>query len=262
MLIREIHTASDVDLRNVIIALVLICATVAAFFAGRYYTLKPVLFLTGLAAASAATIWVALRTKTRSFLVLAGATLLLAIGDEYAHTSAGIFTYFDGGVPSPLTVFGWSLFVMLILTVGTFLVKILPQGSMNEWVGILPALVCIGLVPTLAAIEGYLELMSWLLLLIYVILAIASVYYSHKHTLRWNVSLMISSIVFGASMEYFGALEGLWSYGFGEPVSFFMIFTWALRVWTILAICSLLRIEIIASNGDVAEARQRSSALP
>jgi len=43
-------------------------------------------------------------------------------------------------------------------------------------------------------------------------------------------------------MEYVGSVEGLWSFHFGQPLCLFMVFVWALRVWTILAVCYLLGI--------------------
>lgn len=234
------------NLKNLLIVFVLISATLIAFFLGGYHTLVPFLFLGGLAFASAVCIWAALRMKTRDLLVLTLVTIAMATIDEYAHTSAKTFTYFDYGVPSPLTVFGWGLFIIVILMVAKSLNKMIElKTGESGALRVLPALVSITLLIVSVVIQGYLTVISWLLSLIYIIMGITSLYYSYNHSLGWNVSTMISSLVVGALMEFVGALEGLWFFHFMEPLSLFMAFTWTLRTWTILAICSLLDVDFV-----------------
>jgi hypothetical protein len=45
-------------------------------------------------------------------------------------------------------------------------------------------------------------------------------------------------------MEYLGGLEGIWVYQSNEPMAFFIVFTWTLRILTILAVSSLFGVEI------------------
>jgi hypothetical protein len=224
---------------GLVVALVLVSANIAAFFYGEYHTLKPILFPLGLFVASVATVWVSLRTWFRTFTVLVLVTISVAFVDEYAHTASKIFTYFDGYTPSPLTVFGWGLFVILIIALARILYNYI---SLKESVALrlTPALLSILFLSILVYILGYLPIMSPLLIIVYLVLGAASIYYTYTHPAGWNWSLMIMSMVFGSGMEYIGSIEGLWSFHFGEPICLFMVFTWALRVWTILAICSIM----------------------
>ena len=45
-------------------------------------------------------------------------------------------------------------------------------------------------------------------------------------------------------MEYLGGIEGLWVYQFDKPMALFIVFTWTLRVLTVLAASSLLGAEV------------------
>ena len=56
--------------------------------------------------------------------------------------------------------------------------------------------------------------------------------------------VVTSSLIFSAVMEYLGGIEGLWVYQFNEPMAIFIVFTWTLRIFTILAVSSLLGVEI------------------
>lgn len=228
---------------NLAIALVLICANLVALFVGGYLTLRPLLFLAGLACASAAILWMAWRRRTREFLGLVGVTVGVAIMDEYVHTLAGIFTYFDKWTPSPLAVLGWGPFVMLIVLAATYCHEFIPFKHKAGRFGVGLPLVSIVMVAALAKAQGYLEIIGWPLILVYALMGLASLYYCYNHTAAWGLSVMACSLAFGGSMEYMGSVEGLWSFHFSEPLCLFMVFTWALRVWTILAVCYLLDME-------------------
>ena len=56
--------------------------------------------------------------------------------------------------------------------------------------------------------------------------------------------IVTSSLIVSAIMEYLGGIEGLWVYQFNRPIAIFIVFTWTLRVLTILGVCSLLGVEI------------------
>ena len=233
------RAADNSAMWGVAVAVALICANVAAFLYGQYQTLEPILFPIGLLGASIVTIWFSWKTEPRDFAVLVVVTTCVAFVDEYAHTSSGIFTYFDGYSPSPLTVSGWGLFVTTILAIALFLRRRITLWAEPRWLGLIPALVSITLIPILIAGLGYLPVMGILLVLVYGGMSIASLHYSYNHPPSWNLSLVVTSAVFGASMEYVGSMEGLWSFHFAEPICVFMIFTWSLRVLTVLAICQI-----------------------
>ncbi len=225
----------------------LLSATVIAFFWGGYHTLVPVLFILGLIAVSTICAWAALSMETRDLVVLTVVSLTTAVIDEYAHTSAGAFTYFDGMTPSLLTVFGWGLFILGILTVAQFLYEKIPLEAMDsDTLRSVPALISMALLIACAWIQGYFPVFTVLLVLVYTVLGLASLYYTSLHPLGWNAWVMAVGLAVGALMEFLGAMEGLWVYHFGEPLPLFMAFTWVLRTWTILAVSSLLDVEFPA----------------
>jgi len=230
----------DMNLKGFIIVLILIAATAAAFFSGGYHMLMPFWFLAGLFCISVVDLFAALRMQTKKLLTLASTTLAVATLDEYLHVSTGTYAYFDRGVPSPLSVFGWSLLMIFILTIATRLSRLLPWKNKKGMLGILPTVVSIVLLFSFAGIQGYLPLLKWPVILLYIALWIASAFYAYMHPFGWTISLMISGMIAGATMELVGALNGMWFFHFLEPLPLFMIFTWTLRTWTVYASCSLL----------------------
>ncbi|UCH57183.1 MAG: hypothetical protein JSV18_07580, partial [Candidatus Bathyarchaeota archaeon] len=109
---------------NVVIVYLLFAAAFASFFYGGYHTLKPTFFLVGFFISSVVCVWASMTMRFTSLLVLLTVALGTAAIDEYIHTSTGTFTYFDLGLPSPLTVFGWGLFILGILTIAKIINQI------------------------------------------------------------------------------------------------------------------------------------------
>ena len=239
----EAPACRAMHLKSFVIVLVLISATVAGFFWGGYETLLPVWFLAGLFCVSAVDLWASLGIRTRELLTLAATTLAIASADEYLHVSTGVYAYFDRGTPSPISVFGTSLLMIFILVIARRLSKFLLWKNKKGVLGALPALVCIILQPALAGTQGYLPILKWPMIFLYVAMGAASVFYAYRHPLGWTMSLMISGMVVGATMEFIGSLEGMWSFHFLQPLPLFMILTWALRTWMVHAFCLLLGVD-------------------
>ena len=230
--------------KNLVIIFVMILANLISFFLGGYYTLLPIMFLVGLVGASILSAWTVIGMETKDLVPFIAMATLVATIDEYAHTSAGTLTYFDNAAPSPLTVFGWSLFMILILTITKLMMKIHLLDLQNKKTPrILPVLISLILISTMVVLQGYVSVFNWVLVLVYVMLGLASFYYSYEHPLNWNLSLMTSSLAFGFYMEFTGALEGLWTFRFMEPVSLFIVFSWPLRTWAVNAFCLLFNVD-------------------
>ena len=231
--------------KNPLIVLALISSTIVSFFWGGYHTLMPFMFLSGLVFVSSIGLWSSLYMETRSLVTLTIVTTALAVVDEYAHTSSGAFSYFDGMTPSPLSVFGWSLLVLSISAVAQFLYRRVPLvGHNGSALRSLLVLIPIFLLIVSAWAQGYLRFFDPLLVFVYIFLFSASLYYSYLHRFGWSMWVVISSLILSAMMEYLGGMEGLWVYQFNEPMAIFIVFTWSLRILTILAFSSLLGVEI------------------
>jgi hypothetical protein len=169
----------------------------------------------------------------------------LSAVDEYVHTSSGAFSYFDGLTPSPFTVFGWSILVLCILAIAQFLYQRVPlTGLEGRASRILLVLTAVFFLFISAWFQEYLRFFDSSMILVYIFLSTASLLYSYSHRFGWSLWVVASSLILGAFMEYLGGIEGLWVYHFNEPMAFFIVFTWTLRVLTVLAVSSLLGVEI------------------
>jgi len=247
-LLMETEVSMVINSASMAMISVVILANFASFWLGGYYALTPIFFLIGLVGTSVIDAWVSIGMRTKNLLSLIAVATSVAAIDEYAHTSVGTLTYFDNAVPSPLTVSGWSLFTILLLTVTKTTMRVrLPNIPDLKPLRTVPALLSTTLVLAVALFQGYTGLFNWVLVLVYSMLILASLYYTYKHPLKWNVLLMIVSLAFGLSMEYMGRWEGLWTFHFMEPVSLLMLFSWPLRIWTINAFCFLFNIDFANS---------------
>jgi hypothetical protein len=234
----------QMNIYGVLAVYLLLSATLSAFFWGGYHTISPTLFLIGLFVSSVVCVWGSTMMQKRDVLLLVPVTLIIAFVDEYAHTTASIFTYFDGWKPSPLTVFGWGLFIMGILTFARYLHALIPSKlSTRGILRLIPAIISITALVASVGLQSYLSVMSPLLIIVYLSMGAASLYYSSKHSFGWNLSLMVCSVFTGAAMELMGALEGLWSFHSMKPFPVFMALTWSLRIWTIVTVLNLLGTE-------------------
>jgi hypothetical protein len=235
----------SVNYRNLLIVLALLSATTVSFFWGGYQTLMPFMFVTGLVLISVISLWSSLYMETRSLVTLSFVTMAISAVDEYAHTSSGAFSYFDGMTPSPLTVFGWSILVLGIVTIAQCMYQRIPLVSLDGRVQrSLLVVAPVSLLIASAWAQGYLRFFDSSLVFVYLFLSMASLYYSSSHRFGWSLWVVTSSLVFSTLMEYLGGIEGLWVYQFNEPMALFIVFTWTLRVLTILAVSSLLGVEI------------------
>ena len=200
--------------------------------------------------------------ETRSLSILTGVTIVMAVVDEYAHTSSGAFSYFDGMTPSSLAVFGWSLLVLGIIAIAQFLYQRVPlvdldYSALRSLLVLIPVILLI----VCAWTQDYLRFFDLLLIFVYIFLFMASLYYTYLHQFGWCMWVVISSLIFCTIMEYLGGIEGLWVYQFNEPMAFFIVFTWTLRILTILAVSSLLGVEIQAHTHTIPKQKKKLEGL-
>ena len=239
-----------VNYKNLAVFAIMVLAMAIAFLSGGYASLYPVIFLAGLGVAILIGSYSVLRMDTPSLVVFFIIATIVAVADEYAHTAAGTLAYFDHGVPSLLTVTGWGIFMLVMLSASRLVMKIpsfVPgkTGAEGRWtVRVLPALVPCILIAISIPLLNYGPVVTPLLLGVYILLAACSLYITARQPLTWNLAVLIASLGTGCLMEYFGALEGVWSFHYGEPVSLIILFSWPLRFWTVLCFCHLAGYDI------------------
>ena len=238
-----------INKKNFLLIAILVLINLVVFLWGEYHTLMPILYIIGFIGISIISFWFGNKLETKDLIVLVISATLLSFIDEYAHTSVGNLSYFDQVVPSPLTVFGWSIFMIFLVGTTRLIVEIRSlKIEDNKKLRILPVIVSLILILSVGLIQDYLSYFNWVLLLVYLFLFSASFYYTHVHSLKWNLSLMITSLILGLTMEYIGGLEGLWVFRFQDPVSLLILFSWPLRIWTVTALCFSLDVDFSKNN--------------
>jgi len=243
-LLMETRVNIEVNSRNLLLIFVVVSANLLYFFIGGYYALRPVFFLVGLVVTSVISAWIAVGMNTKDLVAFIVTATLVAMMDEYAHTSVGTLSYFDNAVPSPLTVLGWSIFMILIVAAARVMMRIRSLDVQDrKMLRTLPVVVSILLILAATLLQGYTSVFNWVLVLVYVMLLVASLFYTYGHPLKWNIYLMIGSLMFGFFMEYIGRWEGLWTFRFMEPVSLLILFSWPLRIWAVNAFCLLFNVD-------------------
>jgi hypothetical protein len=224
--------------------LILIIANVLSFYLGGYHSLIPVLYVSGLVLASAVGILFSMKMKTKDLILLLIVTIFLAYIDEYAHTMANFFTYYDQIKPSPLTVFGWTLFIPVNLTIAQYLYNKFPMDNLIRGIRVAPTMLSVILLIIFSWAQGYILFLTWFLAIIYTMLILVSFYYTNQHSVGWNVWVMVTSLATSILMESIGLMEGMWTYNLSKSMPFFMLFVWTLRIWTIFGLSYLLGIQI------------------
>jgi hypothetical protein len=227
-----------INKKNLLIITVLGMINLVAFFWGEYHTLIPIFYIAGFIGIAIISFWVGNKLETKDLIAIAVSATVLSFVDEYAHTSVGTLTYYDQAVPSPLTVFGWSVFMISLVGITKLIVNIRSlQMENHKKLRILPVIISLMLVLSVMVLQDYLSIFNWVLVLVYLFLFATSFYYTYVHSLKWNLFLMITSLILGLCMEYVGGLEGLWTFRFQDPVSLLILFSWPLRIWSVNAIC-------------------------
>jgi UDP-2,3-diacylglucosamine pyrophosphatase LpxH len=230
--------------KNLLLIAVLVVLNAVAFLWGQYYILVPVIYISGFIGMTIISFWFGNQLETKDLIFLAVSSTVLAFFDEYAHCSAGTLSYFDGGVPSLLTVFGWIIFMISILAITKLITKIQPiKIPDSEMLRTIPVVVTLISLATIVVVQDYLSIFNWCLILVYLFLFAASFYYTHVNPLKWNIILMTISLILGITMEYIGRLEGLWTFRFQDPISYLILFSWPLRIWAVTAVCYAFEVD-------------------
>jgi hypothetical protein len=246
-LVMEIQ--EDLINKNNFLIFILILINIIAFLAGEYHTLTPVLYIIGFFGISIINFWLSNKLETKDLFILAVSATIVSLADEYAHTSVGTLSYYDKAIPSPLTIFGWSLFMIFIVGISRLIIKTQSlQIKDNKKLRILPVIITLILILAVIMIQDYLSIFNWVLISLYLFLFATSFYYTYTHPLKWNLFLMITSLILGLTMEFLGGQEGLWTFRFQESISFLILFSWPLRIWAVNFLCQAFKIDFSKNN--------------
>lgn len=92
--------------------------------------------------------------------------------------------------------------------------------------------------------EGYLAISNLNVLVMYAVMVAIGLFYSWKHSIEWNASLVVVSVAMGGYMELLGSIAGYWTYHFHETLAIFFALSWAINTMGIHGLAYVLGIDL------------------
>ncbi len=232
---------------NLIIVALLSLACIAGFIKDGYIWRSNLAFDFSFLAAIIIAVIASLRMKTRDLCGLLLSSALVSAVVEHTNTSAGLLTYTGSAGLSIYIITGWMIFMAVILQFTDLLAKWLkPLGifaRLQSWNN-LPFALSVILFATFMTWEGYWAIAGRNVVIMYTLMAALGLFYSRKHSIEWNSSLLVTSIVVGGAMELLGSLAGFWVYHFHEPLSISIVLSWAMNAWAVHGLTYLMGIDL------------------
>jgi hypothetical protein len=225
---------------NLIIFSVLAILSLFGFVSGGYLMKSSLYFsLAYLSSFIFAAIF-ATRMKTKHFLTISLASILISFMLETYAVRAGMWHYI--GSPG-LPIYGMFSAPLLVITIIGFSETLRKFFAYAELSGsklrIVPFIIMLLGFVLFLQFENYLIKLSTEVIAIYSALIILGFIHNNKQTLDWNLAVASVSIGCGFLTEFLGASSGLWSYAYYEPLPIFLVIGWTLNVW---AVCGLAQI--------------------
>jgi hypothetical protein len=236
---------------NLIILSVLALLSLFGFVSGGYLMKSSLYYsLAYLASFIFAAIF-ATRMKTRHFVTISGASILVSFMLEYFTVRAGMWHYIDSpGLPI-YKMFSAPILVITIIGFSDLVRKAFAfvelSGSKLRMVPFIMML--LGFILFLQ-FENYLVILSMEVITIYSAFIILGLFHNLKQTLEWNLAVASVAIGCGFITEFLGASSGLWSYAYYEPLPVFLILGWTLNVWAICGIAQVFKVDLSEAIAD------------
>ena len=193
----------------------------------------------------------AARMKTMHLIALLAISALACYLVEHTNISAGLLKYTGSVDVSLFTISGWIVMMVVILQLSDFLTGWLKGlaifKEIRSW-KVLPFAVALIIFALFFYWEGYLAIANSDVLVIYAVMAAIGIFYSWKHSIEWNASLVAVSVAVGGYMELIGSMAGYWHYHFPETLAVFFALTWALNTMAVHGLVYLVGIDLGASE--------------
>ena len=242
-------TEQDIARRKTNIAIVLLVAlaSVVGYYSDGYIRHSSLIFELSYLVAIIVALVAAARMKTKNLVALLLSTAVVSVIVEHTNTSAGLFAYTGSLDVSLFVVSGWMLMMVVILQLSDLSMKWLPRlgifKNMQNW-SILPYVLTCIVFALFFYWEGYLAIAGREVLIMYAVMAVIGLIYSWRHSIEWNASILVISLVVGGYMELIGSLAGLWHYHFMEPLAISFVLTWPINTWAIHGLIYLIGIDL------------------
>ena len=191
------------------------------------------------------------RMKTMHLIVLMAISALVCYVVEHTNISAGLLNYTGSADVSIFTISGWIVMMVVILQLSDFLAGWLKGlaifKEIRSW-KVLPFAVMLIIFALFSYWEGYLAIADSDVLVMYAVMAAIGIFYSWKHSIEWNASLVAVSVVVGGFMELIGSVAGYWHYHFHETLAVFFALSWAMNTMAVHGLTYLVGIDLGASE--------------
>jgi len=222
------------------------------YYEDGYIWKSSLLFECSLILAIAIAALVSARMKTIHTIMLLATSSLVCYMVEHTNIKAGLLQYTGSTDVTIFTISGWIVMMFVILQLSDFLTSWLKRleifKEIKSW-KLFPFLVTLAIFIMFFYWEGYLAISSINVLVMYAVMATIGLLYSWKHSIEWNASLVVVSMVMGSYMELLGSVAGYWIYHFHEVLSIFFALSWVVNTMTVHGLAYILRIDL----GDMEE---------
>lgn len=187
----------------------------------------------------------ATRMKTKHFFTISCTTIIVSFLIEYFGVRAGMWHYIDTpGLPI-YQMFSAPFLVINIIgfsnAIRNAFAYVELKGSQLRMVPFITMF--LGFILFLQ-FENYMVLISREVAAIYSAFIILSLFHNNSKTLDWNLAVASVSIGCGFITEFLGAVSGLWSYAYYEPLPVFLVISWTFNVWAVCSIAQILNVDL------------------
>ena len=246
-------TTGDITRRAINITLIGLVALGCAigYYGDGYIWHSSLLFELSYLMAIVVAVLAAARMKTMHLIVLTAISALVCYIVEHTNISAGLLNYTGSADVSLFTISGWIVMMVVILQLSDFLAGWLKGlaifKEIRSW-KVFPFAVVLIIFALFFYWEGYLAFADSDVLVMYAVMAAIGIFYSWKHSIEWNASLVVVSVAVGGFMELIGSVAGYWHYHFQETLAVFFALSWAMNTMAVHGLAYLVGIDLGASE--------------
>ncbi len=236
-------------MKSLLVSIIIAVASILGFLAGGYVAQATPLYTAIYLVSLGMAVWFSTKLPMKGLIIFAISSFAIAVAVEPTMTAAGLWKYaFSGELALLYPIFSYSVLLLLMLLLAKVLDEILKQYRERIVLTVLAPIMVLALSVILMGVEGYLALLNLRATLVYSLLLLLSIYYVTHQPSRWNIALLLSSIITAASMEASGAISGLWMYPFSTVIPLFLPVAWALNMWAVHGLSLILGADLGAST--------------
>jgi len=186
--------------------------------------------------------------KTIHIIMLLAISSLVCYVVEHTNIKAGLLQYTGNTDVTVFTISGCIIddgchVVQLSDFLTAWLRRLEIFKEIKSWKRF-PFLVVMSIFVLFSYWEGYLAISNMNVRVMYAVMAAIGLFYSWKHSIEWNASLMVVSVALGGYMELLGSMAGYWTYSFHETLAVFFALSWSMNIMSVHGLAYVLGIDL------------------